>query len=536
MKTTHLKSLSLLIALGSFSFASAQQMSNPAKNWQNESYEKDSVYGTGSDMALETLKGRKSTTVIVAVIDGGVQINHPALKNHIWTNSKEIAGNKKDDDKNGYVDDVHGWDFIGGKDSDINHENLEVTRLYRDYSKKYANVLEDKVPKADTAEYHLWLKVKKAYETAKNDNLSQLNNFKSLIDTMNMVKTALGKKDFDQADMDSYNPTDSAMVRAKRRLVRNFKRFAPFMKGLTADSIVKLLKPAMDHYSNALAYNYNLDFNPRYLVGDNYQDATQRYYGNNDVIGPTDFHGTHVSGIISADRTGKPGAQEGIADNVQILVVRVVPDGDERDKDVANGIRYAVDNGAKIINMSFGKPYPYNKKTVDEAVKYAEAHDVLLVHAAGNDHNNNDSIADYPNCRYEGTNEHASNWIEVGASDVKGRPATFSNYGAKNVDLFAPGVKIYSTVPDTNYAYLNGTSMATPCVAGVAAIIREYFPKLTAKQVKEILMESVRKMTDKIHMPGHPTNEVTYSDLCVSGGLIDANKAVQLAMKMERGK
>jgi subtilisin family serine protease len=292
-----------------------------------------------------------------------------------------------------------------------------------------------------------------------------------------------------------------------------------------------LLKPAIDHYDVALNYQLNVNFNPRFVVGDNYDDATQRSYGNNDVVGPTAEHGTHVSGIIAGVRTGKPGEQEGIADNAKIMVIRVVPDGDERDKDVANGIRYAVDNGARIINMSFGKGYAYNKKAVDDAVKYAEAHDVLLIHAAGNDHSNNDSVQDYPNCRYEGTHKQAGNWIEVGASDVLGRPGTFSNYGKKTVDLFAPGVKIYSSIPDSAYAYFNGTSMASPCVAGVAAIIREYFPTLTAKQVKKILMKSVTKVTYKVVLPGREDTYVTYKDLCVSGGMVNAYKAVQLALK-----
>ncbi|HSY76872.1 MAG TPA: S8 family serine peptidase [Bacteroidia bacterium] len=523
----------LLLILGLAANASAQfqMQSNPAKNWQNQSIEQDSVYGTSSDKALELLKGRKSTTIIVAVIDGGVQINHPALKQNIWVNTKEIADNKIDDDHNGYVDDVHGWDFIGGKDSDVKQENLEVTRLYRDLGKKYASITADKVAKEDMPEYNKYLKVKKDFEGRYNATKQQYDGLKGFIDTVGMVKIALGKKDFNKEDLDAYNPTDSAMVRAKRRIVRNFKRFQMFVKGVTADSIIKILQPGLEHISVSLNYQLNVNFNPRFVVGDNYPDATQRDYGNNDVIGPTDAHGTHVSGIIAGQRTGKAGEQEGIADNVKILVVRVVPDGDERDKDVANGIRYAVDNGAKVINMSFGKGYSYNKKTVDDAVKYAEDHDVLLVHAAGNDHSNNDSVDNFPTRKFENSKKEAQNWIEVGASDVKGRPGSFSNYGKKSVDLFAPGVKIYSSVPDTAYAYYNGTSMASPCVAGVATIIREYFPSLTAKQVRKILMKSVTKPAFKVAMPGHSDKMVSYSDLCISGGIVNTQKAIQLAIK-----
>ncbi len=515
---------------------SAQMMgmgSNPAKNWQNESIESDSVYGTGSDNALGLLKARPSTTVIVAVIDGGVYIHHPAIKNHIWVNPKEIPNNKIDDDKNGYVDDVNGWDFIGGKDSAVKEDNVEVTRLYRDLSKKYANVTADKA--TDKAEYKKWLKVKTTFETSRAGYQKQYDNLIAFIDTMGMVKKALGKSDFNKDDLSSYNPTDSAMVHAKKRLIRNFNRFGAFIKGCTADSLKKQLNGGLNFYNAYLKYQYNVNFDPRFVVGDNYTNDKERNYGSNDVVGPTDVHGTHVSGIIAGNRTGMPGAQEGIADNVKIMVVRVVPDGDERDKDVANGIRYAVDNGAKVINMSFGKEFSYDKKAVDDAVKYAEDHDVLLVHAAGNDHKDNDTTDNFPNRQYWNSTRKAQNWIEVGASDTKGRPGSFSNFGKHTVDLFAPGVKIYSSIPDSGYAYFNGTSMAAPCVAGVATIIREYFPKLTAKKVKKLLMKTVTKITFSVPQPGSDKKGVDMSELCISGGTINAYKAVQLALKKYGG-
>jgi len=534
MKSTYfLKQYLILFALGLLSFSVSAQFftPDPAKNWQNESFDHDTVYGTESDKALELLKGRTPTPVVVAVIDGGVYVSHPALKPTIWVNPKEIPGNKIDDDHNGYVDDVNGWDFIGGKDSAVKQDNLEVTRLYRDLKEKFDDLSPAQISKEDKADYAKYQKVKKEFESKYNEYMTQYTTLKGFADTMAMLKKAIGK-DFNQDDVTAYNPSDSAMSKARRKARRNFNRFSAFVKGATGDSLVKLLGGALDYYNNLLKYNYNVDFNPRYIVNDNYGDVTQRYYGNNNVsYGPTAEHGTHVSGIIAGVRTNKPGAQEGIADDAKIMAVRVVPDGDERDKDVANGIRYAVDNGARVINMSFGKAFSCNKQTVDEAVKYAEAHDVLLVHAAGNDHNDNDSTDNFPNRTFEGTHKQAQNWIEVGASDTKGKPASFSNYGKRSVDLFAPGVQIYSSVPDSAYGYLSGTSMAAPCVTGVAAIIREYFPKLTAKQVKKILMESVTPITFKVSMPGHPAKIVTYSDLCISGGIVNAYKAVQLAMK-----
>ncbi len=530
----YLRPLFCLSIAGFLSFSLFAQMTRktPPKNWQNESIEQDSVYGTGSDKALELLKDHSYTPIVVAVIDGGTYINHPALKENLWTNPKEIPNNKIDDDKNGYVDDVHGWDFIGGKDSDIKQENLELTRLYRDYSKKYINTTPDKVSKHDKKDYERYLKIKKTFETALDGYKKQYANLKGFVDSVNMIKVALGKKDLTPTDMDNYHPTDTGMAKVQRRLQRNFARFQPFFKGITADSIiVQFINKALDSYSAFVKYQYNVDFNPRYIVNDNYTNAKERYYGNNDVIGPTDLHGTHVAGIIGGARSNTPGQQEGVADHVKIMVVRVVPDGDERDKDVANGIRYAVDNGAKVINMSFGKGYSYNKKTVDKAVKYAEKHDVLLVHAAGNDHQDNDTTDNFPNRKFENSDKQAHNWIEVGASDSKGKPASFSNYGKSSVDFFAPGLMVYSSVPDTGYAYLSGTSMASPCVAGVAAIIREYFPKLSAKQVREILMKSVTPVSFKVPEPGHADKMVTYSDLCISGGIVNTYKAVQLALK-----
>lgn len=526
------KATPIVFAIGLALNTSAQSFktTKPPMNWKNESIEKDSVYGTGSDAALALLKGRKSTPVIVAVIDGGVYYKHPALQGEVWTNPKEIAGNEIDDDSNGYVDDIHGWDFIGGPDSDVHYGNLEITRLYRSYTQKFSDLPRNKIPKDELAQYDEFLKIKKTFEERRDKDLFEYLYLNDLVDTINLCKKALAKKDFSQSDLESYTPADSTMAHARRKILVDFQRFSVFMKNASADSIIKIINQAVDQLSTAVKYQYNVDYNPRFIVGDDYADASQRYYGNNDVIGPTDVHGTHVSGIIAGMRTGEKGKLEGIADNVKIMVLRVVPDGDERDKDVANAIRYAVDNGAKVINMSFGKPYAYNKQTVDDAVKYAEAHDVLLVHAAGNDHDNNDSVGNFPNATFLGTHKQATNWIEVGASDVKGMPASFSNYGKKTVDFFAPGSDVYSSIPDSGYADFSGTSMAAPCVSGVAAILREYFPKLSAEDVKKILTETVTKINFKVPMPGY-NKMVNYSDLCVTGGVVNAYKAVELALK-----
>jgi subtilisin family serine protease len=281
-------------------------------------------------------------------------------------------------------------------------------------------------------------------------------------------------------------------------------------------------------------FQNNPDFDSRKIVGDNYANSSERYYGNNNVVGPDASHGTHVAGIIAASRNNNIG-MNGIADNVKIMVVRVVPDGDERDKDVANGIRYAVDNGAKIINMSFGKGYRWDKNIVDSAVAYAESKNVLLVHAAGNNGSNNDTEANYPNDTLWNGKSFAANWLEIGASQPKRKmlATSFSNYGKSNVDLFSPGQDIYSTIPGDKYAYFNGTSMAAPAAAGVAALVWSRFPNLTAAQLKQILMESSVKVDKKVILPGTKKDKVNFKDISVSGGLINAKNALEMASQMK---
>lgn len=288
---------------------------------------------------------------------------------------------------------------------------------------------------------------------------------------------------------------------------------------------------AVEHYKKEVEKSFNPSFDPRGIVGDNYEDASERYYGNNDYRGPNGDHGTHVAGIIAAIRNNNLGVR-GVADNVRIMIIRVVPDGDERDKDVANGIRYAVDNGATVVNMSFGKAFTFNKQVVDEAVKHAAEKDVLLVHAAGNEALNIDKQLHYPTDTYQGGGT-AKNWLEVGACMHvldSNLAAEFSNWGKKNVDVFAPGVEINSTIPDNRYAAFSGTSMASPVTAGVAALLRSYFPELTAEQVKDVMMKSVTKITIDVVVPGTGKKE-KMTNLCKTGGVVNAYKAVELAMK-----
>jgi subtilisin family serine protease len=294
----------------------------------------------------------------------------------------------------------------------------------------------------------------------------------------------------------------------------------------------KALADARQDVQGQLEYGLNPDFNPRTIIGDDPADPSQRRYGNRDVTGPDAKHGSHVAGIIGAVRGNDTGI-DGIATSVRLMAVRAVPNGDEHDKDIANAIRYAVDNGAHIINMSFGKGYSPFKALVDEAVKYADSRGVLMIHAAGNDGENLAESPSFPTPQYL-AGGRATNWIEVGASSWKGGEnlaASFSNYGKEQVDVFAPGVDILSTVPGGGYERQSGTSMAAPVVSGVAALLMSYFPTLSATDVKQILIDTATRHGDTMVVrPGSDGEKVRFSELSITGGIVNAHAAVKAAM------
>lgn len=463
-------------------------------NWFNLDPVSDKINGVGSERTYnELLKGKQSTTVIVGVIDSGVDFNHEDLKDVMWTNPGEIAGNGIDDDKNGYVDDIHGWNFLGGKDGkNVEKETLELTRVYKELKAKYDGKDEKTIAPADKKEFAYFNQVREKYEKKMNEAQGQLTQITFISDMFNninlAVKDQLKVDTVRLAEIERYQTTD----KKEEQVLAYTKMILSEDKNVTFDDILKQLDEASDHFESQVKYNLNLEYDPRGIIGDDYKNSSEKLYGNADCNGPNSLHGTHVAGIIAANRTNGIGIK-GVADNARIMAIRAVPDGDERDKDVANAIIYAVDNGAKVINMSFGKAFPYDKAAVDKAVKYAESKDVLIVHAAGNDGLDIDVNIHYP-CKKYADGGEAKNWIDVGALNFKHQdkiPASFSNYGKKTVDVFAPGVQIYSTKNGGGYINESGTSMACPVTAGVATVIRSYYPKLTAKQVKKIIEKSV---------------------------------------------
>ena len=535
----HMKKL-IFALLFLTAFALNAQNTPPPQNWFNLDPVKDSVNGVSTEKAYEFLQGRASKKVLVAVIDSGIDIEHEDLRDVIWTNEDEIPGNGIDDDNNGYIDDVHGWNFIGGKDGrNVDKETLEITREYKRLKAKYDAISAADVTKEDEDEFEYWIKIQEEFE----QNYSQATQQAMMMDNINkqlirynqLFEAYLSDDEVTYDDLEKISSDDQVISQGKAMLNQIFNMTD---KSLTLDSLIYLLGKDMEQMSSDAQYSYNLDFNPREIVGDNPEQLDEVGYGNNDVIGTNtnNFHGTHVSGIIAATRGNGIGI-DGVAKNVEIMAVRAVPDGDERDKDVGNAIRYAVDNGAQVINMSFGKGYSPNTQYVYDAIEYAAENGVVLVHAAGNSAQNIDEENNFPNDKF-GRKGDWPNWIEVGASSWGSEGnyvGVFSNYGKDAVDVFAPGVAIYSLAPENSYQSAQGTSMASPVTAGVVAMLLSYFPDLEADQVKDILMKSVRGVDVKVSQPG-TGEEVKFSKLSASGGIINAYEAVKLADSMKLGK
>ena len=578
--------LLLLFVLSNAGYAQDKNVKLPP-NWFNLDLLADGYFGISTEKAYRELLKDKNPKqkIVVAVIDGGTDIKHEDLKDLIWTNKKEIPGNGIDDDGNGYIDDIHGWNFIGSKNGNLEHDNLELVRIKRKLEPKYRSVIRTTVlDSAEKVEYALYRRVVSDFGKRYDEASSAFPIYIAIKKVMDSVAVINKKKIPSLEDIEAYNANDE-MEGYIKKIVRKGSRDEG-----SIEKFYQSIEKGYKELQQMLKYNLNEQYDERaVLVGDDYANSNERIYGNNDVTGPDADHGTHVSGIIVANRNNDIGIK-GVANNVSIMTIRVVPQGDERDKDVANGIRYAVDNGAKVINMSFGKGYKWDKKVVDEAIKYADSKGVLLVHAAGNDNQNNDVTDNFPTKYYDSPEAdayalknkkpevkpfipptpngmanggqmqrkdpfakpapldtakyqlpHAKNWITVGASAYKDNDAlkaSFSNYGKYNVDVFAPGFMINSTTPNNKYEEFDGTSMAAPVVSGLAALILSYYPHLTAVDIKDIIMKSVTKVNRKVKYKNEKdeTVRVHFSELCVSGGIVNAYNALKLAETYKASK
>jgi cell wall-associated protease len=511
------------------------------RGWHLLDYAKDSFYGISLNKAYTFLKekNRASKPVVVAVLDSGVDTTHEDLKNILWRNPKEIPGNGIDDDGNGYVDDVYGWNFLGGKDGrDVSRAPDEKSRVYHRLKPKFDHVSDTTSLSAQEKEqYGVWKKAAKELSFSAEDEVELLFfevTTKAIKRHDKVLRKEMGSEEYTCEKLQQFVPTTKVGREAKFGFL-NCMRLLEVDADEKNTSIIADLDEHLEGQKVAMESKIKAPEDIRgEIVKDDYYNLSDRFYGNNDVMGPGSGskHGTHVTGLIAAERNNGVGI-DGVADNVKIMMLRVVPDGDEYDKDVALAIRYAVDNGAKVINMSFGKYFSPEKKWVDSAVKYAELHDVLIVHASGNENTNLDVKENYPSPWLKQWNAYANNFINVGASSdpkISGSiTADFSNYGKEKVDVFAPGVRMYSTFPGRHqYGNLKGTSMSAPVVTGLAALIRSYYPALTAVQVKKIIEESVLKPDVNVlsTKPGTRDEPMEFSLLSSTGGIINAYNAV----------
>lgn len=491
------------------------------KNWGHLDLAKDTIPGMSVDKAYaEIIKNKKGKKIIVAVLDSGIDLDHEDLDGVIWTNTDEKPGNNKDDDNNGYVDDIHGFNFLG----ESYNEQLEYVRMIRLNIGDQATLAKARA------------KLDKEYSTAQQ-NKQQYEQILQAVKAADAdVKKYLGKDNYTKEDVAGIEATTEAMQRNKAILLQmySFEDSIP--------DVIEELGDGITYFTEQLNYNLNKDFNGREIVGDDPYDFNDRDYGNGNPNNRVEdeSHGTHVAGIIAAERNNGLGAN-GVANNVEIMSIRAVPNGDEYDKDIARGIRYAVDNGAKIINGSFGKSFSPNAQWVYDAIKYAADNDVLFVHAAGNDGANLDdpSNPNFPNDQINNGPEFSDNVITVGALDPNygsEMVASYSNYGKINVDVFAPGTDIYSTYPNNEYEYSPGTSMAAPAVAGVAALIFSQYPNLSSKQVKKIILNSGLPIKAKVILGGDNSKSASLAEISTSGKIVNAYNALIMASKVSNGQ
>lgn len=516
-----------LVCLNTFSFSQDVDL----HGWHHKN-PSEGIVGVGTEKAYELLKNRKPKKVIVAILDSGIDTDHEDLKDNIWVNEDEVAGNGIDDDKNGYVDDINGWNFLGNASGEnIDAANLEVTRLYRKLAPRFAEVESKKdVEKEDREDYALFKEVEAKILEELNASAQEFAQIDGFIQVFNLADSAAKSElgdGYTSQDVLSWKPT-----------TEDATLYQSVLAGMAQDESFssEQLKEYHEHLKAKLEYHYNPRFVDRALMGDDYENTSERFYGNNDVSAPHNDHGTHVAGIVGAVRNNNLG-MNGICADVELMAVRVVPNGDEFDKDVANAIRYAVDNGAAIINMSFGKGYSPQKEAVYAAIKHAEENGVLLVSGAGNDAANIDKVTSYPNPFYPDQKQRCQTWLSVGATahtEDETLVGAFSNYGKKKLDIFAPGVQIYSAKPDDTYEFADGTSMAAPVVSGVAALIKSYFQELTAIQLRELLIESSNKYPKlNVLMPDpeyRQSKTTKFKKLSSSAGVVSAANAAKLAL------
>ncbi len=481
----------------------------------------DTLQGLRSKEALAFLNSKHlkpKRQIILAIIDSGIDTTVVDLQAALWKNPKEKLDGK-DNDRNGYVDDLNGWNFLGTKDGSFNMISAG-TQEYREFKRlfpKYKYCDSTMIPE-DTTEYAYYKKMRKKagiqnylrffeYVSLKNEAYRSLDSLLRLQPLLAKDTLTLeGLRQLSMTDDELWNKAYQSILVDIYRANRH-TRWDELMEGHQEQ--FDLMRKRIEGIEK--------DRDKRLLMGDDMKDIDDRFYGNRILQTEDCEHGTIVAGII-AGQGKSAGSPQGIYPEARLMIIRAVPNGDEYDKDVATAIRYAVDNGAKIINLSLGKYNSPQADMVSQAIAYAARKDVLLLQSAGNNARNIDSLSYFPASK-DKKGKVFPNYMRVGASDKQGKPCSFSNYGKEEVDVFAPGVEVTSVTVGGRYTQSQGTSIASPAAAATAAIIRSYFPRLKAAQVKNILIETARPL---------PSNKYC------RGGVIDALRAVESAMEIAK--
>ncbi|WP_420571375.1 S8 family serine peptidase [Kordia sp.] len=517
-------------------FVKKQLTNTEWQDWQHKDIAKDSIAGISLDKAYECLKNIKGDTVLVAVLDTRLIKGNEDLKNLLWTNKDEIPNNNIDDDKNGYIDDIHGWNFLGNKNGAQEYRaNFEFVRVIRKFDPLFKGKKRQNIK--DTVNYDIYTKAKRTLQ----DEIHIVNQNILYLDSVKALRSETKK------ELSKFYPDISLDVKVLDSMLRTEKDSTIIKKIIFLKEYDSNKQWYVNRYKRErrhLEIYYNKDYKERSVIKDNSNDLTDINYGNptifSDSIYPKHTHSIKVVSVLAANRTNNYGIK-GVTNSSKIMMVTVSPFGDEHDKDIALGIRYAVDNGAKIINITFTKYFSLHSDWVREAIKYASRNNVLIVCSAGNYSKNLDNETPYPNDTDTTGNEVVDNLMMIGSSTPFANEflvSDYSNYGKKNVDIFAPGEFIYTSIGKNNYNFTSGTSYSAPIVSGIAALIRSHYPNLTAAEVKQIIMKSGVSYDIMVNKPSTSKEKelVPFSSLSKSGKIVNAYNALLMAEEVSKKK
>lgn len=529
-------------------------------DWYNCSFGEDGVYGAEVNKAYEFLKGKKvKKRPVVALIGTGLDVEHEDLKQAIWVNPGEQADGK-DRDKNGFIDDINGWNFLGGKNGQVMERLIqEGDREFLRLKDKYADYI------TSNGEFFKIIDGKRVKVSAP-ENLSEYSYYKNVVMPESQLARIYGgwnmayviaeygqkfKEDLRakfpgqritlqefQTCYDPNAPQDTLSDVTFTLIATAFQLYKTDDLDFVYKTFVETgVARGKESYEEALkAYGYD---GRKDIVGDDYLNINDNKYGNNVLLTSDAGLGTMQGGIIGGKR-GNGLGNDGIMDEAEIMALRVTASGGEPYiKDMVLAIRYAADHGVDIIVLPQQNTlYPDGQKEwMIEALRYAESKGILVIVPAWELSQDLAKQTFYPNRRMTGDKE-LTNLMVISSSDKEGNPSLNANYGAKELDLFAPGINIYSAYTGDTYQIGSGVGLASASVAGVAALIKAYYPHLTGSQIRDILLESVTsrkgvEVEKGIEVDGKQTQDLfLFDDLCLSGGILNAYQAIMAADKL----